>query len=93
MLVVVDHDNHKPLFFSISELGGSVHRDVSHMGHTGRVYNANHFAQSAKAFAAQRRFVSDHSNNSRTHIGRIFSQHVRTSPRSPRIHVPAQFIR
>lgn len=79
--------------FAISELGGSVYRDVSHVGNTRRVYDANHFAQSAEAPAAQRRFVSDHPNNSRAHICRIFSHHLCAAPRSPRIRVPTQFIR
>lgn len=80
-------------FVGITELGGSIYRDVSHVGYTRRVYDANHFAQSAEAPAAQRRFASSHPNNSRAHIGRVFSQHLCAAPRSPRIRVPTQFIR
>lgn len=77
----------------ISELGGSVYRDVSHVGHTRRLHDANHFAQSAEAFTAQRRFVSGHYNDSRAHIGCVFGQHLCTTPRGAWIRVPAQLFR
>jgi hypothetical protein len=92
MLKLARSNSLKSVCFGISELGCSVYRDISHVGNTRRVYNANHFAQSAEAPAAQRRLVSSHSNNSRAHINRVFGQYMCATPRSPWIRVPTQFI-
>lgn len=81
------------VILTFSELGGGFYGNVSHLGHTGRVHDANHVAQPAKAFITQRRVVSGHTNNSRAHIGRIFGQHLCTAPGSTRIRLSAQFFR
>jgi len=47
--LISDHHQNNSITYhrvDISELGGGIHRDVSHVGHTRRVHNANHFAQS-----------------------------------------------
>lgn len=74
-----------------SELGGGLHRDVPHVGHTRRVHDANHFAQPTEAFAAPGRLASGHPDDCRPHIVCVPGQHLRAAPRSPWIRVPAQF--
>lgn len=80
-------------FHSSAELGGRLYRDVSHMGHTRRVHDADHVAQPTEAFATQRRFAGGHPDRGCARVVGVSRQHVRAASRRPRIRVSTQFFR
>lgn len=80
-------------FHSPTELGGRLYRDVSHVGHTRRVHDADHVAQPTEAFAAQRRFAGGHPDRGRARVVGVSRKHVRAAARRPRIRVSTQFFR